>query len=323
MKILVTGGGGYMGSVASHVLLQQGHEIFAVDSLKFGGDSVLALGLNKDFHFIQGDIGDPELDRLLPDRFDAVVHLAAIVGDPACAREPDLARKINLDGALHIYQLSRKWNAERFIFASTCSNYGRNNETLEGAKEESELQPLSLYAETKVEVERALLDSDVEDGPRVTVLRFATLFGLSPRMRFDLTVNEFTMELMTRGALEVYGEQFWRPYIHVADAARAIGLVLESPLEKVEGQVFNTGDTGQNFQKGQLVERIRSLVPRITSVEYVHRDEDPRNYRVSFQKIKDRLGFGITRTVDDGIEEIIDAISKGIFSDYSDSRYRN
>ena len=323
MNVLVTGGSGYMGSAVSHELLLQGHEVCVLDSLKFGGQPLLALGLNNSFRFVKADIGSSNLEAHIHGKFDAVVHLAAIVGDPACARDPDLTREVNLLGALRIYQLSRKFGAKRFIFASTCSNYGKVDESDGLATEESGLQPLSLYAETKVEVERSLLDSGSDASPSVTILRFATLFGLSPRMRFDLTVNEFTMELMTKGHLTVYGEQFWRPYIHVADAARAIALVLESPLEKVDSQVFNAGDTDQNYQKGQLVERIRELVPQPTSIEYVYRGEDPRDYRVSFEKISNHLGFGITRTVDDGIQEIIDAISQGILSDFDAPRYRN
>lgn len=323
MRVLVTGAAGYLGSVVSHELLQQGHQVWALDSLCYGGEPLLALGLHDNFCFIRGDIRSLDLEERLEGMFDAVVHLAAIVGDPACARQPDLAREVNLRGTLLTYQLSRRWGARRFVFASTCSNYGKMSVADEFATEESDLQPLSLYAETKVAAERSLLDADTEGSPAVTVMRFATLFGLSPRMRFDLTVNEFTMELMTKGKLVVYGEQFWRPYVHVGDAARAVALVLKAPLDKVEGQVFNTGDTGQNYQKGQLVDRIREHVGGQTTIEYVHREDDPRDYRVSFEKIKRELGFHITRTVDNGIREIIDSIANGLIADVDKPRYRN
>ena len=150
--------------------------------------------------------------------------------------------------------------------------------------EESELSPVSLYAETKVAVELALLKSRRGNGWSPTPLRFATIYGVSPRMRFDLTVNEFTMEMLTSKHLKVFGEQFWRPYVHVRDAARGIQLVLQSPAAKVRGRVFNVGATDQNFQKQQLVELIRPYAPDAV-VEFVHKAEDPRDYRVSFSRI--------------------------------------
>ena len=212
---------------------------------------------------------------------DAVIHLAAVVGDPACSREPDLARATNLDASLALIEESRRAEVRRFIFASTCSNYGKMKDTDQYVDEESELSPVSLYAETKVAVEMALLQSGCNDGWCPTPLRFSTVYGVSPRMRFDLTVNEFTMEMLTKKHLKVFGEQFWRPYLHVWDAARAIQLVLSSPTADVGGAVFNVGATDQNFQKQQLVELIRPYAPDAV-VEFVHKAEDPRDYRVSF-----------------------------------------
>ena len=155
-----------------------------------------------------------------------------------------------------------------------------------------------------------------------TPLRFATIFGVSSRMRFDLTVNEFTMEMMTKKHLKVYGEQFWRPYVHVRDAARAMQLVLNSPAQKVAGRVFNVGSTDQNFQKQQLVEMIRPHVPD-AQVEFVHKTEDPRDYRVSFKRIQDQLGFNITRSVAQGIEEVAHLVRSGTIHNFTDERYRN
>ena len=323
MRVLVTGGAGYMGSVVSHELLSQGHQVCVLDTLRYGSNSILALKLNENFTFIHGDIRDQDISRKLPGAFEGVVHLAAIVGDPACAREPELAEETNLAGALRIHQLSQRWGAKRFIFASTCSNYGKMTSTETLATEESGLQPLSLYAETKVAVEKSLNDTETGDSPAVTILRFATLFGLSPLMRFDLTVNEFTMELATTGRLSVYGEQFWRPYVHVKDAAKAIALVLTSAPNKVRGQVFNVGNSGQNYQKGQIVDMIRSQGLGHTVIDYVRRDEDPRDYKVSFEKIEREIGFEITRTVTDGIREILEGIEQGILTDFSATQYRN
>jgi len=157
----------------------------------------------------------------------------------------------------------------------------------------------------------------------VTALRFATAFGLSPRMRFDLTVNEFTMELLIKRKLAVYGEQFWRPYIHVRDIARAIALVISSPLEKVAGRAFNVGDTGENYRKGDVVDLICSQLDIPVDIEYIQKDEDPRDYRVSFEKIKLELGFDITRSLEYGVLEVMDVVSQGVITDFNNPYYRN
>jgi len=252
---------------------------------------------------------------------DAVVHLAAIVGDPACAREPELARAVNLESSLALIEESRKAGVQRFVFASTCSNYGKMKDPAQYVDEASELRPVSLYAETKVEVEKCLIES-AADGWCPTPLRFATVFGVSPRMRFDLTVNEFTMEMITKKHLIVFGEQFWRPYVHVADAARAIALVLSSPEHLVARRVFNVGSTDQNLQKQQIVELIRPMAPEAV-IEFVHKNEDPRDYRVCFSRILTELGYKTTRSVVNGIAEVAKLVRAGAISNLTDSRYRN
>jgi nucleoside-diphosphate-sugar epimerase len=287
-----------------------------------GVSSLLAVWSHPNFEFIHGDVRDHHALQSVLRQTDAVIQLAAIVGDPACARQPELARAINLDASLALLEESRKTGVSRFVFASTCSNYGKMNDSNSFVDETSELRPVSLYAETKVAVERTLLDPTKTGQVCATALRFATIFGVSPRMRFDLTVNEFTMEMLTKRHLVVFGEQFWRPYVHVRDVARAVTLVLEAPICKVQNQVFNVGANDQNYQKQQLVELIRVRVPDAI-VEYVHKDEDPRDYRVSFTKIKNELGFGITRTVQDGIAEIAKLVGQGAIQDFDDPRYRN
>jgi nucleoside-diphosphate-sugar epimerase len=207
----------------------------------------------------------------------------------------------------------------RFIFASTSSNYGRMDDPDVIVDDSSALRPLSLYAETKVAFERMLLDVD---RLCATPLRFATIFGVSPRMRFDLTVNEFTCELIVRRHLVVFGEQFWRPYVHVRDAAAAIELTLSSPTDLVRGQVFNVGSSQQNFRKQQIVDLIRLQVPDAT-VEYVHVDSDPRDYRVSFAKIHERLSFRTTASVEDGVAEVARLVRQGVLPDTTDASYRN
>ena len=321
MLILVTGGAGYLGSVLCELLLRSGHRVRAFDSLLHGGRSLLGLAGREGFTFEPGDVRDRDAVRKALRGVDAVVHLAAIVGDPACARDPELARAINLDASLALFAAARDAGAQRFVFASTCSNYGRMLDTSVLATESSELRPVSLYAETKVGVEQTLLAAPAQP-IAATVLRLSTLYGLSPRMRFDLTVNEFVKELVVARKLVVFGEQFWRPYVHVRDAARAFATVLETPAEIVAGQVFNVGDTKENYRKADLLALMSDRIPG-ADVQRVHKTEDPRDYRVSFERIQERLGFAITRRVQDGIEEIAAALEAGLIENPADPTYYN
>jgi nucleoside-diphosphate-sugar epimerase len=322
MRVLVTGGAGYIGSVLTPVLLAAGHHVRVLDCLARGGDSLLGVWADPAFEFVHGDICDYETVRAAVADRDAVVHLAAIVGDPACSREPDLARSVNLEASKALIAESQTAGVERFIFASTCSNYGKMEDSSRYLDEDSELRPVSLYAETKVAVEKMLLESAGSQGWCPTPLRFATIYGVSPRMRFDLTVNEFTMEMVTKKQLTVYGEQFWRPYVHARDAARAISLVLNASPALVSGRVFNVGATDQNYQKQQLVEMIRPYAADAV-IEFVFKAEDPRDYRVSFERITNQLGFRLTRTVADGIAEVVRLIREKVVDNCADQKYRN
>jgi nucleoside-diphosphate-sugar epimerase len=321
VRVLITGGAGYVGSTLAPLLLGAGHKVRVLDRLSYGGESLLGVWSHPDFEFAHGDVRDRETLRQAVSECDAVVHLAATVGDPACAREPETARAVNLDASMNLIEESRRAGVQRFVFASTCSNYGKMKDPSKFVNEESELQPVSLYAETKVAVEKCLLAS-AGDGWCPTPLRFATVFGVSPRMRFDLTVNEFTMEMITKKHLIVFGEQFWRPYVHVFDAARGIALILGAPPQAVAGRVFNVGSTDQNLQKQQIVELIRPLAPE-AKIEFVHKSEDPRDYRVSFDRIHGELGYHTTRSVVEGIVEVAKLVRTGAISNLADSRYRN
>ena len=321
MRVLITGGAGYVGSTLTPLLLAAGHKVRVLDRLSYGGESLLGVWSHPDFEFVHGDIRDFDTIRQAVNDCAAVVHLAAIVGDPACAREPETARAVNLNAAMNLIEESRRAGVQRFVFASTCSNYGKMKDPSQFVNEESELQPVSLYAETKVAVEKSLLQS-AGDGWYPTPLRFATVFGVSPRMRFDLTVNEFTMEMITKKHLIVFGEQFWRPYVHVFDAARGIALVLNAPPQAVAGRVFNVGSTDQNLQKQQIVELIRPLTPD-AKIEFVHKNEDPRDYRVSFDRILGELGYKTTRSVVEGVVEVAKLVRTGAISNLADTRYRN
>lgn len=320
--VLVTGGAGYIGSVLTSLLLHAGHQVTVVDSLMHGVPSLLSVWSHPHFCFLRGDIRDPDLLAEALRGQDAVVHLAAVVGDPACAHQPELARQVNLDASLALLERAHSAGVRSFVFASTCSNYGRMADPTNYVDESGELRPLSLYAETKVAVERAILGHRPVDDFCPTILRFATIYGVSPRMRFDLTVNEFTRTMLVHKRLVVYGERFWRPYIHVRDAARLISLVLEAPARVVSGEVFNAGDTAENYRKVDLVSLLKARLPD-GQVEYVRRDEDPRDYRVSFEKARQRLNFGITRTVGTGMDEIISAIRQGMIVNHDHTGYRN
>jgi nucleoside-diphosphate-sugar epimerase len=310
VNVLVTGGAGYVGSAMVPLLLSAGHHVRVLDVLLHGGESLLGVGGTPAFEFVRGDVRDGAAVERALEGMDAVVHLAAIVGDPACAREPDLARAVNVDAALALIAAAERARVGRFVFASTCSNYGRMADPRGYVTEDSPVAPVSLYAETKVAIEGALLGRR-GGGMLVTALRFATVFGVSPRMRFDLTVNEFTLALIRDRRLVVYGEQFWRPYVHVRDVGRAVAATLGADGRTVAGAVFNVGSTNQNYQKRQLVDLIAPHAPGAT-VEYVQRLEDPRDYRVSFERIRERLGFEITATVPDGIGEVARLVRAGI-----------
>ena len=321
MRVLVTGGAGYLGSTLVPALLESGHEVRVLDALLHGGRSLLGVWAHPAFEFVRGDVRDGDDLRRAVAGVDAVVHLAAIVGDPACARQPDLARAVNRDASFELLGLAEKAGVSRFLFASTCSNYGKMKDPNAFVDETAELTPVSLYAETKVEVERALLGTK-DGGMGRTALRFATIFGVSPRMRFDLTVNEFTLKMIVDRELSVFGEQFWRPYVHVRDAARGIQAVLEAPVARVDRMVFNVGSTTQNHTKKQLVEMIGREAPE-AKVSYVHRDEDPRDYRVSFDRIEKTLGYKTTRDVAAGIAEVARLVRSRVLEDFDAPAYKN
>jgi nucleoside-diphosphate-sugar epimerase len=321
VKVLVTGGAGYVGAELVDELVGAGHEVRALDVLLHGQEDVAARLDSLGVPLLRADIRDADTRRRAVEGVDAVVHLAAIVGDPACARDPELSNAVNVEGTRGLVADAQAAGVERLIFASTCSNYGRMADPTIPIDETGELRPVSLYAEQKVAMERALLGGD-HDGLAATCLRFATVYGVGQRMRFDLTVNEFTRDLWAGRKLDVFGETFWRPYVHVRDAARAVALVLASPREKVAGSVFNAGHSDENYRKLDLVELIVGRLGR-GDVEYVHRDEDPRDYKVSFERIRDELGFEPVHRVPSGIDELVGALEENRFGDPFSPRYSN
>ena len=320
-KVLVTGGAGYIGCVMVRQLIDKGYSVRVIDSLKWGGESLFDLITKNDFELQKGDIRNIEDVKKALINVNYVIHLAAIVGDPACSKFSDEAKETNWDGSVNLFEECEKSGVERFVFASTCSNYGKMKNSDSYVKEDSELNPVSLYAELKVKFENYLLDKKNNSNVCSTALRFSTVYGFSPRMRFDLTVNEFTRNMVLENFQEIWGEQFWRPYAHVDDLCRASILVLESEKSKVKSQVFGVGDTNENYQKGMIIREINKLVDG--DIKYVAKDEDPRDYRVDFSKIKNDLGFSISKTVPDGIKEIKKIVESGIITDCYSSKFKN
>jgi nucleoside-diphosphate-sugar epimerase len=321
VKVAITGGAGYIGALLADELLDAGHDVSALDLLIHDQDDIAKALEARGVEVVRGDVRDAGARERAFTGADAIVHLAAIVGDPACGRDPELSNDVNVEGSRAVVADAKRLGVERLVFASTCSNYGRMDDPTVPIDESGELRPVSLYAEQKVGIEKALLNGGSGDLV-TTCLRFATVYGVGPRMRFDLTVNEFTRDLWADRELEVFGELFWRPYVHVHDAARAIALVLQSPAEKVAGEVFNAGHSDENYRKLDLVELIVERLGR-GDVKYVSRDEDPRDYKVSFEKIKRELGFEPQMRVPDGIAEIAGALDAERFGDPFDRRYSN
>jgi nucleoside-diphosphate-sugar epimerase len=322
MKVLVTGGAGYIGSVLVRQLLTKGYDVRALDNLNFGGDALIDVMLHPQFEFMKGDVRNADDVQKALVGIDAIAHLAAIVGDPACKKYSDDANSTNWDGSVALFDAAEAAGVKRFVFASTCSNYGKMADPDSFVTETSELNPVSLYAELKVKFEKYLLEDKKNASMCSTALRFSTVYGFSPRIRFDLTVNEFTRNATVNGEQPIWGAQFWRPYCHVDDLARAVVLVIESDEAKVKANVFNVGSTEENYNKGMIIEEVCKVVPNV-KVDYVEMNEDPRDYRVNFDKIKNELGFTITKTVPDGVKEIYKLLSTGIVTDSFGQKFRN
>lgn len=322
-KVLVTGGAGYIGSVLVRQLLEKGYAVRTIDSLKWGGEPLFDVFLHPNFEFIHGDIrNDDDIDKALEGDIFGIVHLAAIVGDPACKKYADEANETNWDASVKLFDKAEKCGVDRFVFASTCSNYGKMSDSEGFVTEESALNPVSLYAELKVKFEEFIMNDRKDSKMCATALRYSTVYGFSPRVRFDLTVNEFTRNATLGHIEEIWGEQFWRPYCHVDDLSLGAILVLESAEEKVRSEVFGVGATEENYQKGQVMREVIKVVPG-SSATYVAKEDDPRDYRVNFDKIKNALGFEITKTVPDGIREIYELVRSGIITDTYSQKFRN
>jgi len=313
-RILVIGGAGYIGSTLVRVLLEKGASVRVLDNLLYGnGGAIADLSETPRFDFIRGDF----CDRLILERslngVSDVILLAALVGDPLCKKYPDEARRINDAGTIALIDSLKGLKLNRFVFMSTCSNYGLREDNTP-ADENSPLKPLSLYAETKVKVEKYILNNLSSFDFAPVVLRCATAFGISPRMRFDLTVSEFTRQLALGREMVVYDENTWRPYCHIRDIGEAITAVLEAPREKIAGEIFNVGSNRANFTKKMLVDLILQRFPQ-GKVQYQKGGRDARNYRVNFDKIAVSLNFKAGHDIPAAIDSLADAINNGLYDD--------
>lgn len=325
--ILITGGAGYIGSLLTSELLRLGHRVTALDSLLFGGEAIVPFLHHPNFHFVKTDVTELRAVKdALKDGWqkpDAVIHLAAIVGFPACqAVGKQVAWKYNVDSTKMVYEQATDLGVERFVFASTYSNYGLSADG-KPVTEESPLNPQSLYAETKIAAEEFLLGQ--KDSPTAPLLfRFATLYGLSPRTRFDLIVNQFVLEAFTKRVLVIYQRGYSRSFVHIRDVARGVIMGLEAEQSKIRGQIFNLGTDNGNYSKDDIVALVRKRMPEV-EVEYkdLTFGGDMRDITVSFAKIKSVLGFDTTLDVDDGIRELLFALKTGLIQNPTDTRYRN
>ena len=317
-QVLVIGGGGYIGSALVPQLLDDGYRVRMLDLLMFGEDPIRDFKDHPNLEIVQNDFRNqgPLLNALRD--VDSVVHLGAIVGDPACKLDEDLTIDVNLVSTRTVAELARSCGVRRFIFASTCSVYGACDDLLD---ERSHVRPVSLYGDTKLASERLLLSLATSDFAP-TILRFATIYGLSGRTRFDLVVNLLTAKAKLEGEITVHGGEQWRPFVHVLDAAKAIATALSAPEDVVANEIFNVGANEQNYTISEIADIVASRVPR-TKVVVAEDLADHRNYKVSFDKILKHLGFVPSYTVDDGIDQVLEAIANGEISDYSDAIYSN
>ena len=322
MLVLVTGGAGYIGSVLTNLLIKEGYKVRILDNLMYDNGFVLEAlrtrGGEGCPEFVKGDVRDPEvLEEALKD-VDAVVHLAALVGAPVSEKNPELTRQVNYEATVLLADLCQKLDVDRLLFASTTSVYG-NLWDVDMVDESGPFRPVSLYAKTKLKAERYLLAKAREEGLPACCFRVATNYGPSLRPRFDLVVNRFVCQALTKGRITVYGGRQWRPFIHTHDTARAYMLALEAPLARVKGEVYNVGSTEENYTISQVADLVKAVLPD-TQVE-VKDIRDPRSYRVDFERIRERLGFRVRWRLIDGIKELV-GFTKNI-PDPCDRHYYN
>lgn len=295
-RVLVTGAAGYLGSVLCEHLLDAGYSVTALDSLMYGQNSLFHLCANPAFDFIEGDVRNEDLMQRLIKDADVIIPLAAIVGAPACKRDPGMTKSVNLEA---VQLINRLRNPQQLVvYPNTNSGYGvSTGDTY--CTEDTPLDPISLYGQTKVQAELELLES-----PNAITLRLATVFGTSPRMRLDLLVNHFVYTAITDGYLVIFEKEFKRNYVHIRDVADCMIYCIQN-AKKMTGRPYNVGLDEANLSKEELALKVKEYVPNF----YIHfapigSDPDKRNYIVSNQRLRE-AGFEAKRTLDDGIKELL------------------
>jgi nucleoside-diphosphate-sugar epimerase len=319
-RVLVIGGAGYVGTELVDLLVNEGYSVRVLDNFLWGKDTRFKWEDNPQVEVIEGDVQHIETVVEAMKEVDAVCHLAALVGDPACDLDFSTTLATNYLSTIEIAEICKYFQINRFIFASTCSVYGASLGQTE-LKEASPLSPVSTYARTKIDAERALIQmTDRNFSP--TILRKATIYGISARMRFDLVINLFTVMAYHRGEINIFGGDQWRPFIHVEDAAQGYLDILSTPISKVKGQIFNLGNNAENYKINQIGEIIKEFLPE-TKINYKVNEEDPRNYFVNFNKIQSQLNFKTRWNVKLGIQGMIEKLDQGYYSDWENPKYSN
>ncbi len=330
--VVITGGAGYIGSLLASELLRVGCHVTVLDSLLFGGESLVPFLPHPHFRFAKIDVAEPRAikDNLRGERSsreawakpEAIVHLAAIVGFPACqAVGRQVVWRYNVDATRLVFEQACEMDIPRLLFSSSYSNYGMAPDG-QPVTEQSPLNPQSLYAESKIAAEQFLIEQKAATAP--VLLRLATLYGVSPRTRFDLIVNQFVLDAYTRRHLLIYQRGYSRSFVHVRDVVRGMQLALDAPLETVRGQIYNLGAEDGNYTKDEIVNLVLRRMPE-TEVEYKNLTfgGDMRDIKVSFAKIRRELGFKTALDVDDGIRDLLFALKTGLIRNPLDERYRN
>lgn len=315
--VLVVGGAGYLGSVLCDRLLREGYAVKVLDNLSCGNEGLKALDSRDNFGFVEGDVRNISTVVKTLEGVDVVIHLAGIVGDAACSADPLQTLEINYLATKVLVDACKYAQINRFIFASTCSVYGQSLSAESKLIEKSLLNPVSLYAQSKVKCEESVL-SAVDDNFSPMILRMGTLFGYSPNMRFDLFVNTLAAKALLDGVITIYGGDQWRPFLHLEDAVQAYLLCLGAPLTVVKGEIFNVVSTNQQIiGVGHILKRLYPKADLSISAEAT----DTRNYHVSCDKISYMLGYAPRKTIEDGVQEIASKLDQGLITNYKDPRY--
>jgi nucleoside-diphosphate-sugar epimerase len=315
--VLVVGGAGYIGSILVRKLLEAGRKVRVMDSLIYGSGAIRDLVGQPNFELRVGDCRKIQDIIGAVKGAESVIHLAAIVGDPACEVDRNTSLQINYAATRMLIEVAKGSGIRRLVFASSCSVYGTTDLLMD---ESSIVQPVSLYGHTKVDSEQALLRAST-DSFHPVILRLATVFGLSYRPRFDLVVNLLTAKACKEGAITIFNGTQWRPFIHVRDVAEGMIRALNAPISMISGEIYNLGDTRMNFTLTQVAEKILAAFPG-TTVEQI-KNSDRRNYRVSFYKIRNQLGFECSLSLDDGVLELRRAFEQSHIENYKEAKYYN